>query len=141
MRSVRLGWAALLALVAGIIAAPFAAEAVNQTLSMYYAKGGIAVGSGGTTVEALKCTQVDNQDIGAAAANAVAVKAVTVTGVALTDALISCTPVQDDAAYDDGSLTCFIEATDTVKLVYNADDTGGNPAATNDYVFCWLDFQ
>lgn len=132
----------LAALVMALLCAPLLvhADSTSQELAPKNFKGGMSVGNGGTLLVKVKCVEVADQDIPSAAAATTVVKAVTVTGVALGDALISFTPKQDDAAYDEGSLSAFIEAADTVKLVYHADATGGDPAATNDFEFCWIDF-
>lgn len=93
--------------------------------------GGIAAG-GGETITVIRACTLTDLDIGAAGAGAAAVVTGSCTGATLGDAC-QIGPVQDDAAWDEGSLTCFVESAGVVKLVYHADASGGDPAATNDY--------
>lgn len=129
----------VLVVVGCLLALSTAALAANLYRTTILALGGIQIGSAGTQLNSVKVVQVDDQNVGAAAASTTVTLAVTVTGVALGDALLSCTPVQDDAAWDECSLSCFIEAADTVKLIVHADATGCDPAATNDYVFTFIE--
>jgi hypothetical protein len=94
---------------------------------------------GGTAIVKVTSEQVDNQDIASAAANVCNTLAVNVAGATLGDSVI-CQAVQDDAAFDTGSLTCFVESAGVVKLVYCGGSAGGDPAATNDYRFTILRF-
>ncbi len=99
---------------------------------------GMNVGAG-TTLLKITSEQVDNQDIGSAAAATTTVLAVNVAGATLGDSVI-CQSVQDDAAWDECSLSCFVESSGVVKLVIHADATGCDPAAGNDYRFTILRF-
>ena len=45
---------------------------------------------------------------------------------------VEITPLQDDAAWDTGTLLVFCESANVVKVTYCAP-VSGNPAATNDY--------
>lgn len=106
-----------------------------------YAKGGIFVGSAtplSTTnrVATIKACQLDNLDVPTAAANVCTAITGTCTGVAL-GTHVDIAPQQDDAAWDEGHLDVFVESTNTVKVVYCADATGADPAATNDYQITW----
>lgn len=98
-------------------------------------KGGVSIGTTGTLLTHIRRVQVDNLDLSAAGAGVQSVVTTTgVTGVALGD---NCqvAPLQDDAAWDEGNLNCFVESAGTIKLQYHSDSTGGDPAATNDYIF------
>jgi hypothetical protein len=41
--------------------------------------------------------------------------------------------MQDDAAWDEGGLTRFVESSGSVKIIYHADASGGDPGASNTY--------
>lgn len=108
----------------------------------YDFREGISIGKAtgtGDLITAVIVKQVDNLNPGAAATNALVVTTTTVTGAALGD-LCLIAPVQDDAALDDMTLTCFVESADTVKVQWHADVTGATPAATTDFRIFLLRF-
>lgn len=88
---------------------------------------GLKIGTGTALTAAIGVT-TGALDIGAAGANAAVVGTEVVTGAALGD-LCQMRPLLDDAAWDEGNLTCFVESAGVVKWQYMADDTGGNPAS------------
>jgi hypothetical protein len=84
-------------------------------------------GAGGTMSNFLTETTA-SLDIAAAGSTACSTAVTdTVTGAALGDTVLVA-PSADDAAWDEGQLTAWVSAADTVSIIYCADDTGGNPA-------------
>lgn len=94
---------------------------------------------GGTPIVKITSEVVLDQDIGAVAAATTGTLAVSVAGATLGDSVI-CQSVQDDAAWDECSLNCYVESAGIVKMVVHADATGCDPAVGNDYRFTLLRF-
>lgn len=138
----------ILAMLAVSVTMAWAAtEKVDTNTSAFpmHFKAGIYVGSAShnvvadtlNKVAAIKsCSKVD-LNIPAAGANETAVVTTSCLGAALGE-IIMVAPQQDDPCWDEGTLTVFVESANTVKLVFHADVTGCDPAATNDYVFTWF---
>jgi len=78
--------------------------------------GTLTVG-GGTAVAKVISEITAAINLGSAAANTCVVDTAAVTGAALGDAVIV-SPLIDDAAWDTGSLTAFVEGPASVKIVY-----------------------
>jgi hypothetical protein len=74
-------------------------------------------------------------DIGSVAANTIVTGTVTITGAALGD-IAFITPTADDAAFDNITLTAFVESANTVKWVAQGDGTGGDPASQVYNIMC-----
>jgi len=131
--AVGIGGVALGAAYGGAVVGPYTVPV--------YAKGGIFIGDATTNDSTNKLSklvrcQLDNLDIPSAAASVQANITGTCTGVAL-GTHVNIAPLQDDAAWDDGTLGAFVESANTVKVTFTADTTGGDPAATNDYEITW----
>lgn len=97
------------------------------------AAGTLTFGASGTAMAAHLHATATDLDIGTAGAGSAVTADVVFTGAALGD-ICNIAPLQDDAAWDEGTLTCFVEGTDDVKVIFHADGTGADPAATNDYI-------
>lgn len=89
--------------------------------------GGLAIG-GGSAVAKFIADTTAAIDLGAAGAGAAVVATDAVTDATVGD-LCQVAPSADDAAWDEGSLTCFVESAGSVKIVYHADASGGDPAS------------
>lgn len=105
----------------------------------FAAPGGVAIGSSGTNIVKVASAVTAAIDIGSASANAAVTADATVSGAALGNHCLIA-PVEDDAAWDEGTLTCFVEGSNDVKIVYQADDSGGNPGASNTYRITLIQF-
>lgn len=99
---------------------------------------GIAFGAGNTMTKFISNTTAQT-DLASAGAGAAVSAVVAVTDATLGD-LCTVAPVEDDAAWDNGTLTCFVESSGNVKIVFHADDTGADPTATNTYKIGLLRF-
>jgi len=95
----------------------------------------LAIG-GGTAIVKHVSVVVLNLDIGAASANQCVVVTTNLAGVteALGD-MVSIVPTVDDAAWDNGSLTAFVESADVTKVVWCTDADATDPDAGNDFRF------
>lgn len=89
-------------------------------------------------IAAIRTCDCQNIDIPTAAAGVQTNVTCACIGVALGDVIVGIGPQQDDAAFDDGLLTGFVESANVVKIQYTADTTGGDPAATNDYFVTYI---
>ena len=89
--------------------------------------GGATIGSSGTEIVKVDSFVTAATNIGAGAANVAVPVTVARVGAALGNDC-SVVPLLDDAAWDEGSLTCYVESADVVKIVYHPDATGGDPA-------------
>ena len=83
---------------------------------------------------AIRTCKMASVNIGAAAAATTVVATGTCTGVAVGDSITAVSPSADDAAWDEGPLTAFVESANTIKLVYHADASGGDPASMDYYI-------
>jgi hypothetical protein len=101
-------------------------------LTTVTATTGLIVGSGGSTIAKYVTAVTGATDIASAAASSTSTATAAVSGAALGD-ICSVSPMQDDAAWDEGGLTCFVESSGSVKIVYHADSSGGDPGASNTY--------
>jgi hypothetical protein len=90
--------------------------------------GGATIGSSGTEIVKVHSEVSASINFDAASAGAAVVATDAVTGAALGNDC-SVVPLLDDAAWDNGTLTCYVESANVVKLVFHADDTGADPAA------------
>lgn len=100
--------------------------------------GSVAIGAG-TAIAKVVGAVTAATDIGNTAANQTTVGTVAVTGAALGNACIIA-PVEDDGAWDNGVLACFVESAGNVKWQFHADADGADPAATNTYRITLLQF-
>ena len=89
----------------------------------------MTIGYGGTSITAVISAVTDAIDLGAAGVNA----CVSGTSYVLANVVLGnnvmVSPLLDDAAWDAGSLTAFVESTGVIKIIYCADGTGADPAS------------
>lgn len=132
----------VLILLSALCVAGLAWAAAEQTVDRYggqfplHLNKGLYVGPEGSQnpvkdtlnrISAIR-TCAPTVNIGAAAAAATVVATGSCPGLALGDVVLPPAPAADDVAWDEGPLTAFAESANTVKLVYHADATGGDPA-------------
>lgn len=134
----------MVAMAALVAAVAYAGEKVDPLGSKYpfFIDNGLYIGKAGVDdptdnkinkIRAiLTCTPTI--DIGAAGAAATVVATGSCPGLALGDVVLPPAPSADSAAWDEGPLTAFAESANTVKLVYHADATGGDPASMVYYI-------
>lgn len=103
------------------------------------ANGGASIGTGGTAVAKVLSSVTAAIDIGTAGAGVAVTADATVAGAALGNNCFIA-PMEDDAAWDEGDLSCFVEGENDVKIVYHADASGGDPAGTNTYRITLVQF-
>ena len=125
----------------------FAVQNYNSDVLMSVTEQGAIVGltsiaatttlSSGTTLTVGAGTAISKvtselvvADIPTAGAAATVVVTASVAGAVLGDSVV-CTPQLDDAAFDEGTWSCFVESAGVVKIVYHPDATGGDPASMN----------
>jgi hypothetical protein len=101
-------------------------------LTTVTATTGLIVGSGGSTIAKYVTAVTGATDISSAAASSTSTATAAVSGAVLGD-ICSVSPMQDDAAWDEGGLTCFVESSGSVKIIHHADASGGDPGASNTY--------
>lgn len=73
-------------------------------------------------------------NIPSAAAATTVVATGTCANLSVGDVIVGVAPAADDAAFDEGVVWGFAESANTVKLVYHADATGGDPASMVYYI-------
>lgn len=100
----------------------------------YDFREGISVGKATGTGDLITAVIVEGVtiDFAAPGANEQAVATATVTGAKLGDVCIV-SPAADDAAFDNGSLFCFVESADTVKAGYMSDATTAQDPASGTF--------
>jgi hypothetical protein len=99
----------------------------NANIAGNLSVSGTTTLGGGTAIVKHTSEIVTGIDIASTAAGAVSVVTVSVSGAVVGD-IVTVSPQSDDAAWDIGSLTAFVESAGVVKLVYQAGAGGpGDP--------------